>query len=71
MGEIAHVDLGRLRAVADSFWGTAADVAVLYPPGRAPLLLAIYVHGATLDGPAIDALHADATRLLVAAAARP
>ncbi|MCZ0728178.1 hypothetical protein [Mycolicibacterium iranicum] len=27
MGEIAHVDLGRLRAVADSFWGTAADVA--------------------------------------------
>lgn len=26
MGEIAHVDLGRLRAVADSFFGTAADV---------------------------------------------
>lgn len=50
--------------------GTAADVAVLYPPGRAPLLLAIYVHGATLDGPAINALHAEATRLLVAAAAR-
>lgn len=50
--------------------GTAADVAVLYPPGRAPLLLAIYVHGATLDGPAVNALHADATRLLVAAVAR-
>lgn len=27
MGEIAHVDLGRLRAAADCFWGTAADVA--------------------------------------------
>lgn len=51
--------------------GTAADVAVLYPPGRAPLLLAIYVHGATLDGPAINALHAEAARLLVAASARP
>lgn len=27
MGEIAHVDLGGLRAVADSFWGAADDVA--------------------------------------------
>lgn len=47
--------------------GTAADVAVLYPPNRAPLLLAIYVHGARTDGAAINALHADVTRLLVAA----
>lgn len=47
--------------------GTAADVAVLYPPNRAPLLLAIYVHGARMDGAAINALHADVTRLLVAA----
>ena len=27
MGEIAHVDLDRLRALADGFWGVAADVA--------------------------------------------
>ncbi len=51
--------------------GTAADVAVLYPPGRAPLLLAIYVHGATLDASAIDALHAEVTRRLVAALDAP
>lgn len=32
MGEIAHVDLDRLRAVADSFWSAAADVAAMQWP---------------------------------------
>ncbi|WP_058836279.1 class A beta-lactamase [Luteimonas abyssi] len=46
--------------------GTAADVAVLYPPERAPLLLAIYAHGAAISGAPLDALQADiARRLLV------
>ncbi|PBJ84024.1 class A beta-lactamase [Lysobacteraceae bacterium NML93-0399] len=46
--------------------GTAADVAVLYPPDRAPLLLAVYVHGASISGPAMDALHADVARAVLA-----
>ncbi|RPD85113.1 class A beta-lactamase [Luteimonas sp. 100069] len=45
--------------------GTAADVAVLYPPARAPLLLAVYVHGAGVSGPAIDALQADVARAVL------
>lgn len=32
MGEIAHVDLDRVRAVADSFWSAAADVAAVQWP---------------------------------------
>jgi len=45
--------------------GTAADVAVLYPPGRAPLLLAVYVDGARVSGAAIDALQADVARAVL------
>lgn len=63
----------RIRAGAPAGWmvgdktgtcgaGTAADVAVLYPPARAPLLLAIYVHGADVSGAAIDALQAAVAR---------
>ena len=33
MGEIAHVDVDRLRALADNFWGAAADVAGMSWPG--------------------------------------
>lgn len=46
--------------------GAAADVAVLYPPDRAPLLLAVYVHGASISGAAMDALHADVARAVLA-----
>lgn len=66
----------RIRAGAPAGWivgdktgtcgaGTAADVAVLYPPNRAPLLLAIYVHGADVSGAAIDALQAAVARQLL------
>lgn len=73
---------GRIRAGAPAEWtvgdktgtcgnGTAADVAVLYPPGRAPLLLAVYAHGTGMrDAPAMDALHADVARRLLAGAPR-
>ena len=32
MGEIAHVDLDRLRAMADTFWTTSAEVAAMRWP---------------------------------------
>ncbi|MDA2890510.1 hypothetical protein PDG61_06290 [Mycolicibacterium sp. BiH015] len=45
MGEIAHVDLGRLRAVADGFSGAAADVAGM----RWPVLDADALPGSSVE----------------------
>ncbi|MFC3691016.1 class A beta-lactamase [Chenggangzhangella methanolivorans] len=47
--------------------GTANDVAVIWPPAGAPLVLACYLTGSTLDGDGRDAIHADVARAAVAA----
>ena len=38
--------------------GAANDIAIAWPPGRPPLLVASYLTGGTADGPARDAVHA-------------
>jgi beta-lactamase class A len=43
--------------------GTSNDVAVAWPPGRAPLLIAAYLTDSTLGGPARDAIIAEVARL--------
>jgi len=46
--------------------GTTNDVAILWPPGRAPLLVAAYLTGSKLDSPQRDAVHAALARALSA-----
>ena len=60
---LVHTTTGgnRLRAGLPQAWkvgdktgtggrGTANDVAILWPPGRAPVLVAVFLTGATVDG---------------------
>jgi beta-lactamase class A len=67
----------RLRAGLPAGWragdktgsganGTTNDVAILWPPGRRPLLVAAYLTGSKLDSPQRDALHAALARALSA-----
>lgn len=67
----------RLRALLPAGWriadktgaganGTNNDVGVLWPPGRAPVLVAAYLTGSTVDGPARDRAIADVGRLAAA-----
>jgi len=46
--------------------GAANDVAIIFPPQRAPLLLSIYTHGARSSDSARDAVVAEAARLACA-----
>jgi beta-lactamase class A len=46
--------------------GTTNDIAVLWPPGRKPLLVASYLTGSKLDSESRDALHASVARALSA-----
>ncbi|MBN9556646.1 MAG: class A beta-lactamase, partial [Alphaproteobacteria bacterium] len=46
--------------------GTANDIAILWPPGRAPLLVAAYLTGAKADAAGRDAALADAGRVVAA-----
>jgi beta-lactamase class A len=46
--------------------GTTNDVAILRPPGRAPLLVAAYLTGSKLDSAGRDAIHASLARALSA-----
>jgi beta-lactamase class A len=46
--------------------GTTNDVAILWPPGRAPLLVAAYLTGSKLDSAGRDAIHASLARALSA-----
>jgi beta-lactamase class A len=66
----------RLRAGLPAGWriadktgaganGTNNDVGVLWPPGRAPLVLAVYLTGSSVDGPGRDRAVADVARLAV------
>ena len=67
----------RLRAGLPSDWrvgdktgggnnGTANDIAVAWPPGRAPILVAVYFTGSTVADDARSAVIADAGRIAIA-----
>jgi beta-lactamase class A len=67
----------RLRAGLSKGWqagdktgsganGTTNDIAVLWPPGRKPLLVASYLTGSKLDSESRDGLHASVARALSA-----
>jgi beta-lactamase class A len=67
----------RLRAGLPSDWqvgdktgagsnGTANDIAITWPPGRAPVLIAAYFTGSTIADDARSAVIADAGRIAVA-----
>jgi beta-lactamase class A len=67
----------RLRAGLPSEWrvgdktgtgsnGTANDIAVVWPPRRAPVLVVAYFTGSTIADEALSAVIADAGRIAVA-----
>jgi beta-lactamase class A len=67
----------RLRAGLPADWrvgdktgsgehGTTNDIAILWPPGRAPLLVCAYLTGSKLDSESRDAIHAGLARALSA-----
>ena len=67
----------RLRAGLPADWrvgdktgsggnGTANDIAIVWPPGRAPILVAVYFTGSTISDEARNAVIADAGRIAVA-----
>ncbi|MDP4025491.1 class A beta-lactamase [Methylobacterium sp. NEAU 140] len=75
----AQTGFKRLRAGLPADWtvgdktgsgdnGTANVVALLRPPGRAPLIAAVYLTGATASAAEIDAAYAEIGRLVAAAA---
>lgn len=45
--------------------GTANDVAIIWPPGRKPVLVASYYTGATVPPEVVDTIHRDVGRLVV------
>ncbi|HKV16557.1 MAG TPA: class A beta-lactamase [Reyranella sp.] len=46
--------------------GTANDIAVIWPPGRSPVILTTYLTGASGDGPAKDSIIAGVARAAAA-----
>ncbi len=44
--------------------GATNDIAILWPPGRAPLLVAVYLAETSAPADARDAVHADVARLI-------
>lgn len=44
--------------------GSTSDLAVLFPPGRAPVLMAIYITGSSLSTSEASALHAELARIV-------
>ncbi|MCJ2132982.1 class A beta-lactamase [Methylobacterium sp. J-026] len=69
--------LKRLRAGLPQDWtvgdktgtgvnGTVNDVAILRPPGRAPVIAAVYITGSPMPAAAIEAAHAEIGRLIAA-----
>lgn len=70
--------LKRLRAGLPAVWvagdktgtsnkGAVNDVAIAWPPGRAPILIACYIDGPIRDLAKTEAVHADVARHVVAA----
>ena len=50
----------------NGYWGTRNDIAIAWPPGRAPLVIAVLSSRGSRDATSDDALLADATRTAVA-----
>ncbi|MGI4875963.1 MAG: serine hydrolase, partial [Janthinobacterium lividum] len=44
--------------------GTSNDVAIAWPPGRAPILIAVYLTGSTLDDAGRSGIIADVGRIV-------
>ena len=44
--------------------GTTNDIAILWPPGRAPLIVAAYLTGSPMDSPGRDGVHAALAKAL-------
>lgn len=74
----ATTGLQRLRAGFPTGWrvgdktgnganGAANDLAIAFPPGRAPILIASYQSGGTAERPARDAVHASVARAIASA----
>lgn len=51
-------------------WGRAHDIAVLWPPREAPMVIAVLTEHPDRDAPDADALVAEATRRTLAALVR-
>lgn len=75
--EAASTGMARLRAGLPKDWrtgdktgtganGAANDVAITWPPGRAPIVLAVYLDGSTQPAPVLDATHAQAAAVVAA-----
>jgi beta-lactamase class A len=52
-------------------WGTRNDIAVTWPPGRAPVVISVLSRRNSPDASSDDALIADATRAALAALGYP
>lgn len=76
----SQTGLKRLRAGMPPDWlvgdktgtganGTFNDVAILRPPGRAPVIASVYITGSTASAEACEAAHAEIGRLVAQAAA--
>lgn len=74
----SQTGLKRLRADLPKDWtvgdktgtgvnGTVNDVAILRPPGRAPVFAAVYITGSPMPAAAIESAHAEIGRLIAAA----
>lgn len=74
----ATTGLQRLRAGFPAGWrvgdktgnganGAANDLAIAWPPGRPPILIASYISGGSAERPARDSAHAEVARLVAAA----
>lgn len=74
----ATTGLQRLRAGFPTAWrvgdktgnganGAANDLAIAFPPGRAPILIASYQSGGSAERPARDAVHASVARAVASA----
>ncbi|WP_175545169.1 class A beta-lactamase [Variovorax sp. OV329] len=75
--EGASTGMARLRAGLPKDWrtgdktgtganGAANDVAVTWAPGRAPIVLAVYLNGSTQPPAVLDATHAQAAAVVAA-----
>lgn len=74
----ATTGFARLRAGLPKDWrtgdktgtgenGAANDVAITWPTGRAPILMAVYLSGSTQPGAVLDATHAQAAAVVASA----
>ena len=75
--EGASTGMARLRAGLPKDWrtgdktgtganGAANDVAITWPPGRAPIVLAVYLDGSTQKPAVLDGTHAQAAAVVAA-----